>query len=101
MFSAQRRGKPAWNESVHNLHALEVARGCHDVEECAVDRQGARAPREVGGARFANESSPRSRDRVRIGIVHAVDILHDGESSGSKCIRDEKGTRVCPMGRDA
>jgi len=101
MFTAQRGGKPARHESVHDLHALEVARGRHDFEECAVDRQSARLHYEIGGARFANESSRRSVGSIWIGVIYTVDVLHDREPSGSKCVGDKKCTRVRAMGRDA
>jgi ABC-type molybdate transport system ATPase subunit len=32
MRAAQRGGQPAWHESVHELHALDVARGRHDLQ---------------------------------------------------------------------
>jgi hypothetical protein len=32
MRAAQRSGQPAWYESVHELHALDVARGRHDLQ---------------------------------------------------------------------
>jgi hypothetical protein len=79
MFTAQRRGEPAWYQSVHDLHALQVARGRHDFEQCTVDWQRARPCREVGDARFANELRRRSAGSMWVGVVDTV--LWDGKSS--------------------
>jgi hypothetical protein len=48
VLAAQRRGEAARREPVHDLYALEVARGRHDLEERAVERQ-----RALGFARSA------------------------------------------------
>jgi hypothetical protein len=45
--------------------------------------------------------SRRSTRSIWIGVVHTVDVLHDREPSGSKCVGDKKCTRVRSMGRDA
>src|SRR5262245_10341828 len=38
---------------------------------------------------------------MRIGVIHTVDVLHDRQSSGAKCVGDKKCTRVGPMWWDA
>src|SRR5262249_54207824 len=52
VLAAQRGGEAARHESVHNLHAVDVARGRHDLQERAVERQCALELRELGGARL-------------------------------------------------
>jgi hypothetical protein len=38
VLAAQRGGEAARHESVHDLHAVDVARGRHDLQERAVER---------------------------------------------------------------
>ena len=101
VFAAQRRGEPARNESVHDLHALQVARGRHDVQQRPVDRQRAHLCCEIGGARFADQVRRRSDSSMWIGVIDTIDVLDDREPSGAQRVGDEKGTRVRPVRRDA
>jgi hypothetical protein len=39
MLAAERGGEAARQESVHDLHAFNVARGRHDLQQRAVERQ--------------------------------------------------------------
>jgi hypothetical protein len=48
----QRGGQPARNETVHDLHALDVAGGGHDLQEGAVERQRALQLFQVCNVRF-------------------------------------------------
>ena len=43
----------------------------------------------------------RSASSTWIGVVHAVDVLHDREPSGTECVGDKKCTRVRAVRRDA
>jgi hypothetical protein len=67
VLAAQRRSEPAWNESVHDLHALDVSRVRHDIEERAIERQRSPELRKFGGARFPKQlhinTDPRSPRR--------------------------------------
>src|SRR6516162_4835393 len=42
VLATQRRSEPAGNESVHDLHALDVPRARHDLEERGTEWQRAR-----------------------------------------------------------
>ena len=55
MRAAQRGGQPARHESVHELHALDVARGRHDLQQRTVERQRALVLCEVGSTRLAKQ----------------------------------------------
>jgi len=77
IFAAERRGQPAGYESVHDLHALDVPRVGHDIEECRVDLQRASARCELGRGRFADELRRGSAVTMWIGVTHTVDVLHD------------------------
>lgn len=70
MLATQRGGDPARHEPVHDLHALEVARGRHDLEERAVERQRGLVFREVGGARLADELRPLPIGAIRVDVIN-------------------------------
>jgi hypothetical protein len=53
VLAAQRGSEPARHESVHDLHAFDVARGRHDLEQRAVERQRALELRKIGAACLA------------------------------------------------
>ena len=55
MRAAQRSGQAAWNETIHDLHPLDVARIRHDLDERTVERQRSLVLREVGGACLAKQ----------------------------------------------
>jgi hypothetical protein len=48
-------GEPAGNESVPDLHALDVARVRHDIEERTIQWQRALELRKFGGARLLEQ----------------------------------------------
>lgn len=39
VLATQRRGESAWHEPVYDLHALDVAGSCHDLEKRTVKGQ--------------------------------------------------------------
>ena len=55
MLATQRRGEPARHEPVHDLHALDVAGGRHDLEKRTVERQRALELCKIGDARLAQQ----------------------------------------------
>src|SRR4029077_2418407 len=55
VLATQRRIEPAWNEPVYELHALEVAGSCHDLEKRTVKRQRALELCKIGDVRLAQE----------------------------------------------
>ena len=75
MFAAQRSGQPAWNESVHELHALEMARGRHDFDERAIERQRSLLLCKVGGARLAKHKGTLPFDRALLEIMGGARYL--------------------------
>jgi hypothetical protein len=65
-----------------------MSRGCHDFEQGTVERQRTLPPRERGGGRFADELGSLGVGALRAFGVDAVHILHDGEASRSKRVRN-------------
>jgi hypothetical protein len=55
MLPPQRRSEPTWNESVHQLHPLDVARGPHDFEKGTIERQRTRVLGKIGRACLAHD----------------------------------------------
>ena len=52
MLAAQRRSELAWNEAVHELHALDLPRVGHDIKERAIEWQCGLDFRKFGNARL-------------------------------------------------
>ena len=101
MRAAQRGGQPARHESVHELHALDVARGRHDLQERAVERQRALVLFEVGGARLGKQLRLLPAGALRIGVIHPINVLHDREAGRPERVGEQKRTCVGPVRRDA
>jgi len=101
MLAAQRGGQPAWNESVHKLQALEMARGRHDFEEHAIERQRSLVLCEVGGARLAKQFRLLPAGTLRVGVIHSVNILDDGKPCRSERVSNKKRAGVGAVGRNA
>jgi hypothetical protein len=78
-----------------------VARGRHDLEERAVERQRALELRELGGARLAEQLRLLSVGSLRIGGVHPIDVLHDREAGHSERVGEQKRSCIGPVRRDA
>ena len=55
VLATQRHSEPARNESIHDLHALDVPCVRHDLEERAIERQRAWELRKFGGARLSEQ----------------------------------------------
>jgi hypothetical protein len=68
VLATQRRSEPAGNESVHDLHALDVLGVRHDIEKRSIDRQRALMLRKLGAARLLDELClfPTASDRSRV-----------------------------------
>ena len=94
VLAAERGGKAARHESVDDLHAVDVARGRHDLQECAVERQRALMLRELGGARLAEQLRLFSVGSLGIGGVHPIHVLHDREAGCSERVGEQKRAGV-------
>ncbi len=101
VLAAQRSGEPAGHESVHDLHALDMARGRHDLEQRAIERQRALVLCELVGAALAEQLRLLAVGPVGIGGVHPIHVLDDREARRSECIGDQKRAGVGPVNRDA
>ena len=101
VLATQRGGEPSRHEPIHDLHALDVARGCHDLEQRRVERQRALELCKVGGARLAKQLRLLSVGAVGVGVIHAIDVLHDREARRSKRVGEQKRAGVSPVRRDA
>ena len=90
MLAAQRGGEPAGLKPVDELHALDVARRRHDLDERAVERQRALQLREVGGARLAQEFRLLSPGAIRIRVVDPVHVLHDRQAGRTERVGQQE-----------
>src|SRR5262249_23557662 len=84
VLATQCRSEPAGNQSVHDLHALDVPRVRHDLEERAIERQRALEVCKVGGARLPEQLRLFRVGTMGISGVHPVHILHDREAGSSQ-----------------
>jgi hypothetical protein len=100
MLATQRGGEPSRHEPVHDLHALDVARVCHDLDERTVDRQRALELCKVGSARLAEQLRLLSAGAFGVGGIHPIDVLHDREAGRSERVGEQKRARVGPVRRD-
>ncbi len=66
----------------------------HDFEERAVERQRSLMLCEIGRARLAQHFRLLSVRTLRIGIVHAIDVLDDGEPRRAERVGEQKGAGV-------
>ena len=101
VLAAQRRSEPAGNESVHDLHALDVPRVRHDIEERAIERQRSLELRKFGGTRLPKQLRLFAVGAVGISCVHPVHVLHDREAGSSQRVGEQKCASVGPVERDA
>jgi len=67
-----------------------VARGGHDLEKRAVERQRAFELRELGGARLAQQLCLLSLGSLGIGAVHPIHVLDDREAGRSERVGEQK-----------
>jgi len=101
VLATQRGSDPTRREPVHDLHVLEMARGRHDFEQRAVERQRAFVLREIGGARLAEQLRLLPTGAVGVGVIHPIHVLHDREAGRSERVGEQKRARVSPLSRDA
>ena len=101
VLAAQRGGESAGHESVHDLHLLDVARRCHDLDERTVERQCALDLCEVDGARLAQQLCLPAAWAFWISGVNAIHIFHDREAGRTERVGDQKRSRVSPVNRYA
>jgi hypothetical protein len=101
MLATQRGGEPARHESVHNLYALDVARGCHDLKERSVERERALELCEVGNARLREKLRLLPTRTLGVSSVHPIDVFHDREAGRSERVGEQKRTRVSAVIWDA
>ena len=101
VLAAQRRSKPARNQSVHHLHTRDVTRIRHNLEERRIERQRALMLRKFDGACLPEQL--RSLPVVSIWItgVHTIHVLHDRESRSTQRVGEQKCAGVGPVQRDA
>ena len=83
------------------MHAVDVARGGHDLQERAVERKRALELRELSGARLAEQLCLLSVGSLGIGGVHPIHVLHDREAGRSERVGEQKRACVGPVSRDA
>ena len=72
MLAAQRRSELAWNEAVHELHALDVPRVGHHLEERAIEWQRTLELRKFGGARLTEQLRLFPIGTLGVSGVHPV-----------------------------
>jgi hypothetical protein len=101
VLATERGGEAARHESVHDLHVLDVARGRHDLQERAVERQRALMLRELSGAGLTEQLRLFSVGSLGIGGVHPIDVLHDREAGRAERIGEQKRSCVGPVRGDA
>ncbi len=102
VLAAQRGREPARNKTVHDLHARDVARVRHDLDQRPIERQrGLLHLRQIRKAGLAQQFGPFAVRPVGVGGVHTVDVLDDREAGGAKRVRDEERAGVGAMRRDA
>jgi hypothetical protein len=92
--AAQRRGQPASNETIHELHALEMARGRHDFGKRTIERQSPLALCEVRGAHLAKQLRLLPVGTLWVGVIHPINVLDDREARRSKRVSEQKSARV-------
>ena len=97
MLATQRRSEPAWHKTVYDLHALDVAGSCHDLQKRAIKRQRALELCNIGDGRLAQQLRLLSAGALGVVGIYTVHVLHDCEASSAQRVRQQECPRVSPV----
>ncbi|GCC49097.1 hypothetical protein chiPu_0032991, partial [Chiloscyllium punctatum] len=95
------RGEPAGNQTIDDLHALDVPGIGHHLEQRGIERQRALQPGEIGEARLTQQLGLLALGTIGIVGVDAVDILDDRQPGGAERISEQERAGVGAVQRDA
>src|SRR5215475_12388175 len=100
VLATQRRSEPAGNESVYDLHALDVPRVRYHIKERTIQWERALYLRKVGGARLPEQLCLFPIGPIGISGVHPIHVFHDREAASSQRVGEQKCSGVGSMQRD-
>src|SRR5262245_56495562 len=100
VLAAQRRSEPPGNESIHDLHALDVPRVRYDIKERTIQWERALYLRKFGGARLPEQLCLFPVGPMGISCVPPIHVLHDREAASSQRVGEQKCAGVGSVQRD-
>jgi hypothetical protein len=87
VLATQGRGEPTWDEPVYDLHALDVAGSCHNLEKRTVKGQRTLELCKIDVCRLPQKLRLLSAGSLGVDGVYAIDVLHDREASSAQLVR--------------